>query len=54
MRDLAEGINIEELVTAGEQNVEQGDEDDEANEEGWIDEWVAMNEAEREELDVSV
>jgi hypothetical protein len=42
LRDLVEGINIEEVMTAGEQNGEQGDEDDEANEEGWIDEWAAM------------
>lgn len=53
LRDLAEGIDLEELSMKTGDDGEEDDEIDEENEEGWIDECTAMNAVDREALEES-
>ena len=50
--ELAEGINLEDLRMQGEQ--EDDDDDLDENNDGWIDEWEALDVADCEELDAAV
>ena len=53
LRDLAEGINIEDEMTQGEWEI-PGDDDDEENGDGWVDEVATLLIADGEELEVNV
>src|SRR5882762_11189900 len=53
LRDLAEGIDIEDEMMQGEWEI-PGDDDDEENGDGWVDEVAALSIADREELEVNV
>ena len=50
--ELAEGINLEDLRMQGER--EDDDDDLDENNDGWIDEWEALDVADCEELDAAV
>jgi hypothetical protein len=50
LRTLAEGIDLEDLETQGEQN----DNDIDDNVDGWVDERNALSTADRDALDASV
>jgi hypothetical protein len=54
LRDLAEGIDIEDEMTQGEWEIPGDDDDDEANGDGWVDEVAALSIADREELEANV
>jgi len=51
--DLAEGIDIEDEMMQGEWEI-PGDDDDEENGDGWVDEVAALLIADREELEANV
>jgi hypothetical protein len=53
LRDLAEGIDIEDETTQGEWEA-PSDDDDEENGEGWVDEVAALSIANCEELEANV
>ena len=52
LRELAEGLDIEEVEMAGEW--EAPEDDDDENAEGWVDEVAHLSVANREELDANV
>ena len=54
LRDLAEGIDIEDEMTQGEWEIPGDDDDDEENGDGWVDEVATLSIADREELEVNV
>ena len=53
LRDLAQGIDIEDEMTQGEWEI-PGDDDDEENGDGWVDEVAALSIADCEELEANV
>jgi hypothetical protein len=53
LRDLAEGIDIEEETMQGQREVPD-DDDGEENGDGWVDEVAALSIADREELEANV
>ncbi|KIM71997.1 hypothetical protein PILCRDRAFT_82276 [Piloderma croceum F 1598] len=53
LRDLAEGIDIEDEMMQGEWEI-PGDDDNEENGDGWVDEVAALSIADHEELEVNV
>jgi hypothetical protein len=53
LRDLAEGIDIKDDMMQGEWEI-PGDNDDEENGDGWVDEVAALSIANREELEANV
>ena len=51
LQDLADGMDLEDLVVQGEDEVEDDNIEEDRNEEGWIDEREELTEMERNELD---
>ena len=51
LQDLADGVDLEDLVVQGEEEVKDDDIEDNRNEEGWIDERDELTEIQRDELD---
>jgi hypothetical protein len=55
LRELAEGIDLEDLRMQGEREDDDDEDDDlDENDDGWIDEREALDVADREELDAAV
>jgi len=55
LRELAEGIDLEDLRMQGEREDDDNEDDDlDENDDGWIDEREALDVADREELDAAV
>jgi hypothetical protein len=51
LQDLADGVDLEDLVAQGEEEVEDDEIEEDRNEEGWIDEREELMEMQRDELD---
>ena len=51
LQDLADGVDLEDLVAQGEEEVEDDEIEEDRNEEGWIDEREELTEMQRDELD---
>jgi hypothetical protein len=51
LQELAEGVDIEDFVVQGEEEVEDDDIEEERNEDGWIDERDELTRMQRNELD---
>jgi hypothetical protein len=53
LRELAEGADVEDLMTRVEMSITDDDDEDD-NADGWVDERAEMSEDEQEDLDESV
>lgn len=53
LRELAEGADVEDLMTRVEMSITDDDDEDD-NTDGWVDERAEMSEDEQEDLDESV
>jgi hypothetical protein len=51
LQELADGVDLEDLVVQGEQEVEDDNIEEERNEDGWIDEREELTRMQRNELD---
>src|SRR6202035_3600666 len=51
LQDLADGVDLEDLVAQGEEEVEDDEIEEDRNEEGWIDEREELTEMQCDELD---